>query len=49
MTKSRLQTMRDERLEKIRQLEEIGINPYPSFNRGRFLNKFIIRIFHLEC
>ncbi len=42
MTKSRLQTMRDERLAKIRQLEEIGINPYPSHSHRDNTNKYVV-------
>jgi len=42
MTKSRLQTMREERLAKLRQLCELGINSYPSHSRRDHNNLYAV-------
>jgi len=42
MTKSRLQTMRRERLAKMHQLQELGINPYPSHSHRDYTNRYAI-------
>lgn len=45
MAKSRLQHQREERLAKIEQLKEIGINPYPAQSNKEFPNQTITQAF----